>query len=95
LSDHAREWVAYIQSVHQFLEVFSLRYFSFELQQTKQNSATFIDVLLRLKRKPGDCLFIDDSNANIERARSLGIASIHFTTAHELVSELATFGIVV
>jgi putative hydrolase of the HAD superfamily len=89
LSDHAREWMAYIQSVHPFLQIFPRRFFSFELGQTKRNSSTFLKVLRSLNRDPQQCLFVDDSPANIQAARSIGLPSIQFTTARALVSVLA------
>ncbi|MBI5035182.1 MAG: HAD-IA family hydrolase [Chloroflexi bacterium] len=93
LSDHAREWMAYIQSIHPFLQIFPTRFFSFELQQTKRYPSTFQKVLRSLNRDPHQCWFIDDSPANIQAARSIGLPSIRFTTAPALVSELESRGL--
>jgi putative hydrolase of the HAD superfamily len=88
LSDHAREWIAYIQTVHPFLQMFSPCFFSFDLQQTKRYPSTFQRVVRTLNRDPRECLFIDDSLVNIQAAQSIGLPSIQFTSARALVGEL-------
>lgn len=93
LSDHAREWVADIQQVHDFLKVFYRQYYSFELGQTKSDPLTFQTVLDQVSRKADTCLFIDDSQQNVNTANSIGIRGIQFTTATELQQMLAGIGI--
>ena len=41
----------------------------------------------------GDCIFVDDSPANVEGARALGIDAIRFTGAGELLRALAARGV--
>jgi HAD superfamily hydrolase (TIGR01509 family) len=93
LSDHAREWIDYIHAIHPFLQVFTTRRYSFELQQTKRKTATFDKLLANIQRQPQDCLFIDDSLVNIQSAQSVGIPCIQFTTAATLRSELIALGL--
>jgi HAD superfamily hydrolase (TIGR01509 family) len=93
LSDHAREWVEHIRSLHPFLDLFSSRHFSFEIGAIKAEPASFEFVLKRIGRTPGECLFIDDSERNIRVAASLGIDSIRFTSAAELSAELRQRGL--
>jgi putative hydrolase of the HAD superfamily len=95
LSDHAREWIMYIDSIHPFLQNFTARYFSFELQQTKRMPSTFQKILAQLHRQPEDCLFIDDSPVNIQAAESVGIKSTRFTTAPALLSKLTELRLIV
>lgn len=92
LSDHAREWIAYIRGVHPFLDVFDRLFFSFDLGTTKDDPATFRTVLDALHRGPNECLFIDDNPLNIETAVSLGIACVHFVSATDLRHRLETLG---
>jgi len=42
---------------------------------------------------PADVLFVDDSESNIDGARRMGIAAIHFTSTESLRSELAGAGV--
>ena len=93
LSDHAREWVEHIRTLHPFLEYFSRRFFSFEIGAIKAEAASFQHVLEQLGRTPAECLFIDDSAANIAVATSLGIPSIRFTDAAALRTALKARGV--
>ncbi len=45
LSDHAREWVTYIKSIHPFLCEFKQTFFSYELGKTKKDPKAFAEVL--------------------------------------------------
>jgi FMN phosphatase YigB (HAD superfamily) len=88
LSDHAREWVSYIQSIHPFLQVFGQTFFSYDLRRTKKDPETFWEVLRALAVSPGECLFIDDNPENVIVAESVGIQGIRFINAEQLADEL-------
>ena len=88
LSDHAREWVEFVRQQHPFLECFSHRFFSFELQHTKRERITFLTVLYKLGRQASECVFIDDLATNIEVARSVGLHGIQFRDVRQLTAEL-------
>lgn len=95
LSDHAREWVAYIKTVHPFLSVFERMFFSYDLQSLKDNPRTFLAVLDAMSYHPGECLVIDDSPANIQVAASVGIKGIRFVHAGQLAVDLEGIGVVI
>lgn len=88
LSDHAREWIAYIKDIHPFLQCFERTFFSYELEKTKKNPATFLEVLDRIAYAPEDCLFIDDNPKNIAVAESVGITGIRFVNTHQIQTVL-------
>lgn len=88
LSDHAREWIAYIQSVHSFLNMFEHTFFSYHLKKTKQDPGAFLEVLDTMSLPPRRCLFIDDNPTNVSVAESVGIPAIQFMDAGQLASEL-------
>jgi FMN phosphatase YigB (HAD superfamily) len=90
LSDHAREWIAYIRTVHPFLGVFRHTLFSFNLRGTKRDPNTFARALDVISIPAGRCLFIDDNSTNICVAESVGIPSIRFLDAMQLAVELDT-----
>lgn len=93
LSDHAREWVAYIRRVHPWLSRFDAHYFSFDLGRTKRDPATFSHLLSELDSPAEHCLFIDDNLGNVKNAESVGIPSIRFESAAQLRSELVQLGL--
>ncbi|MFH1085907.1 MAG: HAD-IA family hydrolase [Chloroflexota bacterium] len=93
LSDHAREWIAYIEGVHPFLSAFQQRFYSFALGSTKRETVTFATVLARLGRPPEACLFIDDNPKNIAVAEAVGLHTVHFTTAAALAERLNAQGL--
>lgn len=59
----------------------------------KPEAAIYLTLCQRNDLRPEDCLFIDDSLANVQGARNVGMDAIHFTGAAELRSELAVRGI--
>ena len=93
LSDHAREWIEYIRTIHPFLEQFHAQFYSCELKQTKRDPSTFSRVLASVQRDAADCIFVDDSERNVAAALSAGIPSIHFVSAAQLQADLRQMGI--
>ncbi len=88
LSDHAREWITYIKSVHPFLNAFKRTFFSYELGKTKKDSRTFEEVLEKMACQANECWLIDDSAENIAIAASVGINGIQFHNSKQLQEEL-------
>jgi HAD superfamily hydrolase (TIGR01509 family) len=93
LSDHAAEWVAYIRSIHPFLEVFAVQVFSFEIGQLKSEPSTSQWLLEAIGREPEECLFVDDNPRNVRAASAVGIAGIQFRNAQALKKSLAAYGL--
>ena len=88
LSDNVREWIDYILKVNKDLEIFDYKFFSYELESIKEDNITFVKVLDKIKAKPEEVFFIDDSLENIKSAESIGITGVQFTTAEELEQKL-------
>jgi HAD superfamily hydrolase (TIGR01509 family) len=88
LSDHAREWVSYIKSIHPFLKAFKQTFFSYDLKRTKKDPETFSMVLGAMSLSPQNCLLIDDNPENVHIAEWVGIPGIHFVDAEQSTSEL-------
>ncbi|REF67901.1 MULTISPECIES: HAD family hydrolase [Paracoccus] len=59
----------------------------------KPEPAIFRLLMDRNGLRPEDCIFIDDSPANVEGARALGIDAIRFTSAEALGEDLARRGV--
>jgi FMN phosphatase YigB (HAD superfamily) len=92
-SDHAKEWIAHIKSIHPFMEMFEHAFFSYDLKELKEEPGAFLKVLDHLTRPPQDCLFVDDNPLNIATAQAVGFRGIHFQNAGQLKRELGNLGI--
>lgn len=93
LTDHGREWMAYILTIHPFLARFDHILTSFDLGRLKADPGTFAVVLDTLGRAPQACLFVDDNPRNVEAARAAGIDAVVFESAAQLRRELARRGL--
>ena len=93
LSDHAVEWVEYIEARFEFLKYFEPRFYSYQLGQTKSVPTTFERVLNELGRTPEECIFVDDNPANIASAASIGLPGIHFQSVEQLSTALTERGV--
>ncbi|MBN2017864.1 MAG: HAD-IA family hydrolase [Candidatus Cloacimonetes bacterium] len=93
LSDHAREWIEYIEEYHEFLKMFKYRLYSFMTGHIKDEEHNFQKILNDLHINAQNCIFIDDSESNISTAKKCGIHSILFQGHEKLVSDLARLGI--
>ena len=94
LSDHVKEWVDYILSTNQELEIFKHQYFSYEYGMLKDDEGTFKYILEKEKIIPSETIFIDDSQDNIEMANREGIQGIVFQNAKQLEYELKKMKII-
>ena len=90
LSVHAKEWIDYCEDKFDFHKLFDVRAYSYEAGVSKPDTASFQHVLSKLEALPEECLFIDDSQLNIESAQKLGIKSILFKDARQLEKDLRT-----
>ncbi|OPX26385.1 MAG: hypothetical protein B1H05_02385 [Candidatus Cloacimonas sp. 4484_140] len=93
LSDHAKEWINYIEGYHDFLNHFSYRKYSFDTGHLKYEIHNFKILLNDLNIPSSSCLFIDDRKENIETAQQCGIKGILFKDQDQLIKELARYGV--
>jgi len=94
LSDHAREWIKYIEKTHDFFDIFNQRLYSFALGKTKKEVSTFQQVITHLAIDGNRCLFIDDHQSNLDNAAKHGIDGILFENADSLKRELKRRGVI-
>lgn len=59
----------------------------------KPDPTIFLRTLERLGRQPVEAVFIDDFLHNVEAARAIGMAAIHFRPDTDLTAELAALGV--
>jgi len=77
-----------------FLEYLDDYVLSGKEKQIKPEPYIFQILLDRIGHQAEECLFIDDSAANIQAADELGFQTIHFKTAQQLADELTQRGLV-
>jgi len=73
--------------------LFDVQVFSYQVGALKPDPRMYRRVLADLSAEPTRTLFIDDSPANIEGARKIGIQSILFTGRQDLLESLPKLGI--
>jgi 2-haloacid dehalogenase len=61
----------------------------------KPDAAIYKVLLKRQKLKAEDCVFIDDTMANVEAAAKLGFYALHFTTPEVFAKDLRALGFAV
>ena len=71
-------------------KLFDVCFTSSGLGATKHEAKVFKIVAEKLGIKPEDCIFIDDNEGHVERARATGIDAIQFRNYEQLVDELKT-----
>ena len=64
-----------------------------EVNLIKPDPAIFNLLLERIHRQPYECLLVDDSQHNLEIAKTMGFSTIHFTSPNQLESELQRIGV--
>ena len=93
LSDHAKEWVEYIDKIHPFLNLFDKKYYSFQSGEIKREKRAFKLLLNENNLLCEECLFIDDSPTNVKTAEDLGINAFFFKDIEQLKRELKLLNI--
>ncbi|MFN8382228.1 MAG: HAD family phosphatase [Anaerolineales bacterium] len=88
LSNFSVEKFALMKEQHDFLEIFDDTIISGEHNTIKPDPAIFEIALKRINRKAGECLFIDDTLANIETARKMGFITIRYQSPAQLKRDL-------
>ncbi len=88
LSNFSVEKFQLMTERYDFLNLFDDMIISGEHRIVKPNPAIFELTLHRINREAQECLFIDDSPANIETAKKLGFHTIHFESPEQLERDL-------
>ena len=89
LSDHAREWMEYIEENNKDLNIFDQKIFSYDIGAVKSDEQTFKTVLEKTGIVADETLFIDDYEKNVKNAEKVGIHGIVFENAEQLRKRLS------
>ncbi len=93
LTDNVHEIVAYLKSRHQFWPLFEGAVVSAEIGLMKPDPAIFHHAIERFGLVAAETVFLDDIEANVEGARSAGMAALLFTTAERGEADLRGLGL--
>ena len=89
LSDHAREWMEYIEENNKDLNIFDKKIFSYDIGAVKSDKQIFKTVLEQAGIIADETLFIDDYEKNVKNAEAVGIHGIVFENADQLKKTLS------
>jgi putative hydrolase of the HAD superfamily len=78
----------YIRNHFQWLDLFDEQTYSCEIGVNKPAPGIYEHCLDRIRIQPHECLFVDDSMANVEGAKRTGMNAIHYRTYSQFVNEL-------
>lgn len=87
LSDQTH-WLNELDKRDHFFREFDHIYNSYYLGKGKRDPSLFTDVVNDLKLQPGEVLFIDDIENNVQTARTMGLRAILYLDHEGFVSEL-------
>jgi putative hydrolase of the HAD superfamily len=90
LSDQT-QWLDELDDRDHFFAEFNVVFNSYHLGRGKKDPQVFDEVAERLGVLPSEILFIDDSDGNIERARSRGLQTILFRDKDSFIRETDRF----
>lgn len=93
LSNWSSETFPITRRKHNFFDILDGYLLSGEVNLVKPDPAIFQSLLDKIGRRAQECLFIDDSLANIEAARRLGFVCIHYRSPEQLEGNLKQLGI--
>jgi len=87
LSDQT-EWLDTLNDKYHFFKWFDYVFSSYHMGKSKQDESHFDDVVTTLNVEPQRVLFVDDHNANCERARNRGMKTILYDNGRMFLTEL-------
>jgi 2-haloacid dehalogenase len=93
LSNWAQEKFELVRPQFDFFDCFDDILISSTVNLVKPDPRLFEIFLARIKRRAEDCVYIDDSAANVAVADQLGFITIHFESSPHLAAELDRLGV--
>jgi 2-haloacid dehalogenase len=93
LSNWSAETFPFALSKYDFFRLFDDMLISGRVGLVKPDPAIYNLLLGKIGKPAGECLFIDDSPANIQQAGRMGFVTIHFTSPSQLEDELIHMGL--
>jgi putative hydrolase of the HAD superfamily len=88
LTNNVREWQPLWRPVFPIDEIFELVVDSGFVGMRKPEREIYELTLERLGLRAEDCLFVDDTEVNVDAARELGMAAVHFRSSEQAIAEI-------
>jgi 2-haloacid dehalogenase len=95
LTNWSAETFPYVYYKYEFFHLFKDIVVSGREHLIKPEAEIYQLCLERNKLSAKECIFIDDTKENVEKAKSLGITSIHFKSANDLQEVLELFDVII
>lgn len=95
-TNQERHRAAYMRTTLGFDELFDVSCYSWELGAVKTEASYFEQAVALISAEPGEIVFVDDRIENVETARTVGLAGVHWTFLEgldEIESRLAEHGV--
>ena len=83
----------YVKKHFPIIKLFRYKVVSYKEGLTKPQRQIFRITLKRVRRKPSECVFVDDNPDNVNAAAGMGFKAIRYRTAPQLSSELRALGV--
>jgi 2-haloacid dehalogenase len=93
LSNWSAETFPYAREKYNFFDLFDDMVISGAVGYVKPEPEIYHMVLEKIGRPARECLFIDDSLANIQQAQKMGFETIHYQSTQQLAIELKSMNI--
>ena len=87
LSDQTH-WLDHLEARDGFARHFDRVFNSYHLGKGKRDATLFDDTIAALGCRAGKTLFVDDSEAHVQRARGRGLQALHFRETGQCVREV-------
>jgi len=88
LSNWSGETFLRARQKYEFFDLFDDMVISGDVKMIKPDPAIFEFALQQFKKNASECLYIDDSIANIQQAQKMGFHTIHFESSEQLTKDL-------
>jgi putative hydrolase of the HAD superfamily len=93
ISNNSFEWSAHAKETLGLSKYFDVWVVSCDVSLAKPEPDIYEYSIDKLGMKPGDCVFIDDKQVNIDSSSKLGMRALLFTDAAKLESDLKGLGV--
>ncbi len=93
LTNQSRELFSSLSKEYGLSKIFDKIFTSYETKLAKPDPKIYEYMLGKTGMKPGECVFIDDKDENVERAGKLGMKALLFENAEQTENELRKLGV--